>query len=147
LLNDNTLEEVTPSSFAMAEERFYVIVPETVQSDMTSHDMESGRLMAQSFHIGRVVEYRRAMAGAQSQDITTIVLAVRNTLELNKVMTELVGQQLVDDGKGKPHFAVSLYRDHNPQVYQTDSRVLTALCVGPVIRSAVEHILGHLETY
>jgi hypothetical protein len=128
------------------EERFYVIVPEVAMAGVL-YPMEPGRLMAQTFHLGRVVEHRRALAGADREDVTTIVLAARNTKELEKILSELVLKQLDNELKELPPFAVSAYRDHNPPVYMTPDKTLTAVCVGPVKKSIVDSILGHMELF
>jgi hypothetical protein len=144
-LVDQTTELQAPCN--TNDYRFYVIVPETIQQDSSSIGMEDGRLMAQSFHIGRVVENRRAAAGAGYEDITTIVLAVRNARELDKVTSDLVSLQLDLHSRGLNAFPLSTYKDHNPAFYMTHDRVLTALCVGPVLKSDVDSVIGHLELY
>lgn len=128
------------------DKRFYVIVPETVQTELVSKQMEVGRLMAQLMHMGRAVERRRASANLPYEDVTTIILAARNTKELNKVHSELEIVRQVP-GSNVPAFPLSIYRDHNPLVYQTPERVLTALCVGPIEKSVVDGVIGHLELY
>jgi hypothetical protein len=128
--------------------RFYVIVPETVQCDpFESHPMVAGCLMAQSFHIGRVVESRRALHGIAHEDVTTIVLSVRNTLELDKVYHELELKRLADSVDGNDLLPLSIYQDHNPKTYKVDDRVMTAICIGPVLPSAVRAQIGHLDLY
>lgn len=130
------------------EKRFYIIVPETVQTVAQSRIMEAGRLMAQNFHLGRVVERKRAEVEQKYEDVTSIVLSVRNSLELAKVLNEL--ETLRDKISGSSwiqRFPISIYRDHNPPVYQVPDRVLTILCVGPVEKSLVEPAIGHLELY
>lgn len=144
LLNDNNVLQEQTTTPRSPEDRFYVIVPETVQTDHIGHEMESGRLMAQSFHIGRKVEAARAAAGIGFVDITAVVLAVRNTRELEKVLSELRINMMQH---GKKPFELCLYRDYNENVYETENGVLTAIVAGPVLRSTVDHILGHLETY
>ena len=130
------------------EERFYVIVPEVV-TPIRNHNypMEHGRLIAQAHHVGRLVERDRVLQGIPLEDITTIALAARNSRELEKVWAELVARQAEDNSKGLSPFKVTVYRDHNPEIYATDDRVLTAITVGPVAKSRVDSILGHLDTY
>jgi len=148
-LNAGAIAEMDPGSAMKEEERFYVIVPEVVGM-VEHHPMEHGRLMAQTFHLGRVVEHMRVRMGHRLQDITTIVLAVRNSRELAKVRDELVYQQFsemsVPDNK-LGMLPITVYEDHNPDVYLTPERVLTAISVGPVVKSRVEACLGHLELY
>jgi peptidyl-tRNA hydrolase len=123
------------------EKRFYVIVPEKVaRGDEGTHRMEPGRLIAQGFHLGCVVARARLSLGVNDADITTIVLGARNSKEMDK----LLGALRMDG----VHFAkVAWYKDHNPEVYETEERVLTAICLGPVEKSKVDHLIGHLELY
>lgn len=128
------------------EKRFYIIVPETVQTELVSRGMETGRLMAQVMHIGRVVERRREFSNQLYEDVTTIILSARNTKEMNKILGELNVLRQVPDSN-EPAFPLSIYRDHNPPVYKTPDRVLTALCIGPVEKSIVDSAIGHLDLY
>jgi hypothetical protein len=134
-------------SIALEEERFYIIVPEVMTDAGQARQMEHGRLLAQAFHIGRVIEHRRALAGADYESITAIVLVARNSRELNKLAHSLIGLQLELKLKGHDSFSLSTFKDHNPSVYKTDARVLTAIAAGPVKKSVVDPILDHLELY
>lgn len=138
------------------EKRIYVAVPETVQTTSprgvvtTTVDMEPGRLIAQGVHLGRKIENERIkqallQAGIKPpksidyEEITTIVLGVRNSKELVKVGSELA---LMAGNAGYHAFS-----DTNPQFYGTRKKVLTAIGTGPVTREQVEPAIGHLELY
>lgn len=132
---------------ASEEKRFYIIVPETIQTLAHSQDMESGRLMAQNFHLGRVVERRRMEAEKQYEDVAAIVLSVRNSLELIKVLNDLEILRDKTAGGWLEQFPIDLYKDLNPVVYQVPGRVMSIVCVGPIEKSLVHPAIGHLELY
>ena len=147
----------------MENERFYVIVPQTVQilhpapplrdefdiqgvDEITSVPMVHGRLIAQGVHVGRIIGHYFASRGIPYRDVTTITLAVRNSKELRKVSNELrkTAETLLnaDIDVGYEEF-----HDHNPGLYNTLDRVHTITIVGPVQREMVEDGIGHLELY
>ena len=144
--------------------RFYVIVPNTVQTvveiknvwsdilwsdnkelptEVRSTNMVSGRLIAQSFHIGRLIENYRAKKGLDWIDTTAIVLSVRNTKELRKVSDELRNNVFLND----PEFFYSEYWDTNPPLYGISEPVHTATAIGPVLKDELDDAIGHLELY
>lgn len=127
----------------MIDKRFYVIVPETVDTPVGPYSMEVGRVMAQTFHLGRTSEHKQQTCDEIYQDVTTIVLVVRNSKELDKVLKELTELQV----QSNEEFPVNAYRDHNPPVYGTEDRILTAVGVGPVEKVMVDVAIGHLELY
>ncbi len=140
------------------EERIYIIVPETVQTmpnipgfvpdplHAVSINMEPGRLMAQCCHVGRgLQDGLQEMYDEKYRDITTIVLSVRNSKELNKITEEL--RKWAAGIAGIDSLVVEFF-DENPPFYQTTETVHTATIVGPVDNSEVlDHIIGHLELY
>ena len=147
---------------AVPEKRIYVLVPKTVQvmvkpsrrspAERVSFDMESGRLMAQNLHIGRLMEYARMMVEHDAyvycngrhlmpkyEEITGIDLAMRNSGEL-VFYRNLLLARLGKDG-------VFEFSDQNPDFNGTNDRVLTSVCTCPVLKSEVEDLLGHLPLY
>ncbi len=144
--------------------RFYVFVPETVQTTVDSsflyvvnnfmardiHSinrstrMVAGRLIAQGVHIGRKLENYRAVHGIPWLDITTIVLSVRNTKELTKVSNEV---ELAVGDMDNPDVFYEKYYDTNFDLYGTKDKVHTATIVGPVYKENLESVIGHLELY
>lgn len=141
-----------------SEKRFYVIVPKTVQVERKERvqfgfndwrnilvkdtvPMEAGRLMAQAFHVARKIDLYRYKATNKYEEITTIVLSVRNSAELKKVTTELFNLSL-----GK-QTGVDVFCDTNPEFYGTLERVHTVSAIGPVTKEEVEEAIGHLELY
>jgi hypothetical protein len=105
----------------MNDERIYVIVPQTVQSEITSESahwddmrpddepietqiqnnkMVAGRLIAQGVHVGRLLERIFANSGISYREITTITLSVRNSKELTKVSAEIKAALLKNDPHG-----------------------------------------------
>ena len=154
----------------MSEKRFYIIVPETVQTtepaefekSMANFDyhqfsnglpriqhcikMESGRLAAQCSHVGRKMEFERRPS--QYEEITTIVLSVRNTREL-AMITNAIRHQIVDQMAQCTNLScdavrVVEFRDANPPLYHTNDKVHTATMVGPVYKSILDEVIGHL---
>jgi len=143
------------------EKRFYILVPKTVQvktvvntqhmvsstietypvETITSFRMVPGRLLAQTFHIGRKIESWRRSLGIQYEDITAISLSVRNTRELQKVSKELMSFKLRE-----PAFYDEFY-DTNLDFYGTTDSVQTATVIGPVFKEELDSIIGHLELY
>lgn len=125
------------------EPRFYVIVPEKVTS-YTHHTvaMEPGRLIAQAFHLGRKFEAEKN--GLPYEEITTIVLGVRNSREL-----EMVQEKLGDytaGWNGEP-FTIHEFKDTNKPLYKSQRKVKTIVCTSPVLKDAVDGAIGHLELY
>lgn len=133
-----------------SEKRFYVIVPKTVQikftdwagkQDTQTIPMEHGRLMAQVFHVARKIELYRYNPTLIYEEITTIVLSVRNSAELKKVSNELLN---LPTGK-QP--SLDYFLDTNPEFYGTNEKVHTVTAIGPVTKEEVESAIGHLELY
>jgi hypothetical protein len=105
-----------------------------------------GRLIAQGVHIGRMLGYWLAAHEIDYKEITTIVLAVRNSKELAKVSKEI--QAVVNSLP----FTVPYeeFYDTNLEFYGTENRVHTISAVGPItpeVREFLENSLGHLELY
>jgi hypothetical protein len=135
-------------------ERFYILVPETVQpfrpfgcgdsEENPSYKMVPGRLIAQSYHIGRKIENTSLSDGYfPYEEITAITLSTRNTKELRKVSDEVKAwcQSLEEE------ILYEEFHDTNPDFYGTSVPVHTATAFGPVTREEVDHLIGHLELY
>lgn len=137
-----------------SEERFYVIVPDLVTGEGKrgkTYRMESGRLIAQAFHIGRLVENIRKTEDPdlKYQEITCIVLSARNAKEMNKIAHDLrVGIETVNYTSSA---TVNLFYDTNDEIYGKDCPALTAIAFGPISTYEKEcdfdHVIGHLELY
>lgn len=157
-MTENTNEEL----------RIYVLVPETVQTEVTpwlpedSHHihqlaafgltpqkevmntkMVAGRLVAQGVHVGRKLGHQAASVNSDYTDITTIVLSVRNSKELTKVSKEV--QHIL-------HFLSDAvlyeeFHDTNPKLYGTCDKVHTITAFGPVTKAEMESAIGYLELY
>jgi hypothetical protein len=143
----------------MNDERIYVIVPQTVQVmhhypsilgetpyEVESMPMVHGRLIAQGVHVGRMLGYWMNLHNVDYKEITTIVLAVRNSKELAKVSREI--QAVVNSLP----FTVPYeeFHDTNSEFYGTEEKVHTITAVGPLspeVREMLENALGHLELY
>ena len=154
----------------MADKRFYVIVPKSVQvveeypvsefyldggrnpasinKVIKSIPMCHGRLMAQNVHIGRKVGHLIERLGFPYEDTTTIVLSVRNSKELSKVSNEIANSL---SPVSKDDLVVyEEFHDHNPEFYGTQDKVHTITIVGPVSpegREKLESAIGHLDLY
>jgi hypothetical protein len=149
----------------MTEERIYVIVPQSVQivrvavsaaytdegsgvEEVESFPMVHGRLIAQGFHVGRLLERMFSNAGMAYREITAITLAVRNSKELTKVSSEAKALLNANDPHGENfRWFYGEFHDHNPGFYGTDNRVHTITAFGPTTREIVEDAIGHLELY
>lgn len=126
------------------EKRIYVIVPETVQvvqkrgERPVTRRMEAGRLMAQCAHV--VTQLRVTVENLHEfrrKPVTTIVLSVRNSRELDKVYGEL--SQVATTWR---------FEDDNEPFYGTKKRVLTALAIGPLVKTTqIDDAIGHLDLY
>jgi peptidyl-tRNA hydrolase len=123
----------------MSEKRFYLIVPNTVDTPYKgTFVMEPGRLMAQCCHIGRKLQ-----AGmTQYEEVTTIVLSVRNSKELRKVSDELASGFRTGWNTNYQEF-----HDTNPVLYGTDSEIHTVTGIGPISKEDIDFAIGHLELY
>jgi hypothetical protein len=129
------------------EKRIYILVPQTVDIGRgLTIDMEPGRLMAQCSHVSRKMENEEAQKSLYHpdmqtiepyQEITTIVLSVRNSRELEFMYKQLYGVP----------WPVFRFEDINPEFYGHKSRVLTAVCTAPMPVSLANKYLGHLELY
>jgi hypothetical protein len=110
--------------------------------------MEHGRVIAQGFHVGRLIESMRAELGIKYEEVTAISLAVRNSREMHKVLSELNWLQRENTAEnGAVPFQVATFWDENQPVYETSDRLLTAIVAGPVLKSLVDSAIGHLELY
>ena len=121
------------------EEKIFVIVPLSVQVEAKHGDeitirMPVGRLAAQTAH---VVSAMRLSEESPTGDepITTIVLTVRNSKELSKVLRELNYGEI----------AYSTFHDQDEKFYGTKDDVFTAICTWPCTKDQVDDIIGHLE--
>ena len=145
---------------AVPVERLYVIVPQSVQVEIPAGEleigeyfpriqtipMEPGRLMAQVRHVGAKLAYAMAANNVPWRDITTIVLSVRNSKELEKVTAEL--EEVVYNDSDLFSAYLTEYSDVNPEFYGTNERVHTATIVGPVSSSeTLDSAIGHLPLY
>lgn len=132
------------------EKRIYIIVPETVDilvnKKPTRIKMVSGRLMAQCSHVGRKLENQYFDDGCDNpyREITTIVLGVRNSKELHKINNDLYSKMI--DLLCDMTLHAQFY-DKNKELYHTKDGILTAIAVGPIKKSEIESIIGHLDLY
>jgi len=140
------------------EKRIYILVPKTVQITINDSDafgfkeperysitMEPGRLMAQCCHVGRQLASQHHESQIPHEEITTIVLSVRNSKQLNKVSEELFEfiNRYYDNTNRYAEFF-----DTNPDFYRVPDRVQTAVAVGPIEDGEIlDHIIGHLELF
>ena len=131
---------------AKEEKRIYILVPKTVDVGRGEiRCMEAGRLMAQCAHVARkmenaevqVLEDNKGYDVSAYQEITTIVLSVRNSREL----------QFMYDLLYVVPWPVFRFEDINPEFYGTKARVLTAICTAPMPVSLANKYLGHLDLY
>ena len=150
----------------MSDERIYVIVPQTVQvthpgkwvfpngigipeqlpDTVESYSMVAGRLIAQGVHIGRMLGYWLTSRNIPYEDVTTIVLSVRNTKELRKVSDEILGVL----NSAASNVGYEEFHDTNFEFYGTDKKVHTITAVGPIkpeVREMLESAISHLELY
>ena len=155
----------------MNDERIYVIVPQTVQVTHKGLDvseefpppedsyhpevfedivetfpMVHGRLIAQGVHIGRKLGHWAETNGIPYEDVTTIVLSVRNSKELRKVSNEIekIANSL------SYHIPYEEFHDTNFPFYGTNEKVHTITAIGrvtPEIREMLEDAIGYLELY
>jgi hypothetical protein len=141
-------EQADEVVYVTEEPRFYVIVPETINAPCGAYRMEHGRLIAQSFHVGRLIESMRAERGIKYEEVTAISLAVRNSREMHKVLGELNWLQRENTAVDGPSpFQFAAFWDQNSEVYKTTDRRLTAIVVGPVLKSKIDAAIGYLELY
>ena len=153
------------------EKRFYVIVPERVtgqdQAGKTglTHCMEPGRLIAQGFHVGRKIENARLSLDPEKEyeEITCIVLSVRNSREMSKIANEISLSLLQStqggfcsdlglfDRESKFKLNFEFFKDKNDPLYGREKKAMTAIAIGPVKVSDkikyLDDIIGHLELY
>jgi peptidyl-tRNA hydrolase len=145
------------------EKRIYIVVPQTVQvlgksgfprsarKVMRNFRMEHGRPMAQCAHVARRLENEQlnekfwderdpsTRKTSAYKEITTIVLSVRNSRELEKVAVEVA----LTGGRNL-YFP---FADTNPEFYGTREKVFTAFAIGQIERSKIDPVLGHLPLY
>lgn len=160
----------------MSDKRFYVIVPETVQvvvkgaidknywseiwncsadrfkhqnifqDDVKTFKMVPGRLLAQTFHIGRLIEHiREEQFHLPYSEETAISLSVRNTKELTKISDDLE-KNFINIHKNGLYFFERFY-DTNKNFYGNDRKVHTATAIGLVTQEEMDEFIGHLELY
>lgn len=137
-----------PAPLWTPDKRIFVLLPMTVQvpslSDVLPAEwpartisMPNGRLAVQAAHVVSKMRVRLA-AFYGYRPITTIAYGVRNSRELDKLVSELRVNQ---------HLAVETFKDIDEKFYETPSEVRTAACTTPVTKAEVDHILGHLELF
>ncbi len=129
----------------MKYKQIYIIVPETVQvtpgknQKIVNHcEMVPGRLMAQCEHVGRKLQAEGDDMALGFEDITAIVLSVRNSKELAKVCNHL--NEIKDN-------CVTFYGDTNYAFYGTRRKVLTALAVVATFEGEFDAAIDHLPLY
>lgn len=151
---------------APEEPRIYIIVPETVQVTVRGKTwtqvMEPGRLMAQCAHVARKMEnavlnqahWNRTPDVAMEdmgdyQEVTTIVLSVRNSLALARVLKDLEerNENIQANTSGAEDIGPYTFEDYNPEFYGTKKRVLTAVCTAPIERWKIAEAIDYLELY
>ena len=113
--------------------------------DLKTIKMESGRLMAQAFHIGRKIQ-NTIDAYTDYEEITAIVLGVRNTKELTKISLE-IANWYEDSFDCPDDFEFEEFWDHNPEFYGTNERVHTVTAFGPTTQEIMDPFVGHLTLY
>ena len=148
----------------MSEKRIYVLVPQTVQvsvpdqsttaeigmaveSKIKSFKMVAGRLIAQGFHIGRLLGYYQSKYNMPYEEITAITLSVRNSKELRKVSDEVINILNTTATDERKSISYEEFYDTNPGFYETSEEVHTITAVGPVSREFLESALGHLDLF
>lgn len=128
------------------EKRIYVIVAETVQPDVGfSVAQPAGRIAAQVGHVVSKTRLRIAFrtSNLMFEPITTIVLAVKNTVELEHMHHVLRLASIDHD----------FFEDTNEEVYGYDPilngpvQVTTALATIPIERKRLEGLIDHLPLY
>jgi peptidyl-tRNA hydrolase len=130
------------------EKRIYILVPKWVDTVRGKRVcMEHGRLMAQCAHVARKMELAQVLPrydkgcevhdAVEYEEITTIVLSVRNSRELEFMYKQLYGVP----------WPVYRFEDTNLEFYGTKARILTAVCTAPMPVSLASKLLGHLELY
>ena len=149
----------------MEDKRIYALVPQTVQilhqappvrdeydipgiDEIVSVPMVHGRLIAQGVHVGRMLGHFAERLKIPYESITTIVLAVRNSRELRKVSTEVLGRlSALKTLNPTETLLYEEFHDTNFGLYGTRDRVHTITAFGPVTRESVENAIGHLDLY
>jgi hypothetical protein len=140
----------------MEDKRIYVFVPKTVQvitaapsileESVKNISMVHGRLIAQGVHIGRILGHYMESLHLPYEDITTIVLSVRNSKELTKVTREVENIFL----NYEHNINIKKFFDKNVKLYETEESVHSITLVGPVMqaeRNIMDYAMGHLELY
>lgn len=140
---------------APEEPRIYVLLPEGVQvqqdedGEFKSRYMVPGRLMAQGEHVTGLMRgceylYHGHDNKILINPITTINLSVRNSRELDFMQNLLIEAARKQE---TPTFRVYQFFDDGAEFYGTKNKVKTAVCTTPVLRSAIDAVIGHLELY
>ena len=86
----------------------------------------------------------RADLGIKYEEVTAISLAVRNSREMHKVLGEL---NFLQRENTATEFQIAAFYDQNAGVYETTDRFLTAVVVGPVLKSQIDSAIGYLDLY
>ena len=137
-----TVQVETPLDEAFSSEGQYVYSSSGTAKFIRTVKMEPGRLMAQCNHIGRKFEHYYSCDGSNYEEITTIVLSVRNSKELSKITDAL--RKVMSRTKSAVFVT---FEDENPQFYKTEKRVHTVTAVGPVDSESLAEVIDHLELY
>jgi hypothetical protein len=137
-----------------AGKAIYVLVPATVtvlhgrQHTPVVIPMAAGRLMAQNSHVTslmRGTEYLKHKDGTNLliAPITTIVLSVRNSREL-----DFMQKVLRRHGReAKKPYSVYEFFDENLLLYGTKAGVKSVICTTPVDRAVIAEVVGHLPSF
>ena len=128
------IEEIMQSK-ELEEKRIYVIVAETIFTTNGKIIQPPGRQVAQACHAVGLFRYQQARDRRPYDPITTIVLQVRDTAELNHVYDLLLCKKI-------KRF---LFRDTNPEYGVREFS--TAFCTEPVYKEQVEGILDYLPLW
>ena len=101
----------------MIEKRLYIVVPKFVNVPDTKGIvyMPCGRLIAQAVHVGSKIKQQERLD--PELETTTIILQVSDSSELERVLEKVK----------KAHVPWQVFLDTNPEVYQTENSLLTAV--------------------
>jgi peptidyl-tRNA hydrolase len=155
-----------PIGVVSPEKRVYVVVAETVQSGVEyrgngwalipnpelsrSTNQVCGRISAQVAHVVSKMQVSRVLYEIEKnktpldllymyalEPITTIVLTVRDSLELYHIWN-ILAQSKLD---------VTDFMDENPKMYGTTDKILTAICTGPINPELLQGLTTHLPLW
>lgn len=144
-----------PKKKAAAPPRIYIIVPETVDVPVgrgVNRVKMDSRWAAQAVHAAIEMVNHERDRGTKTHgwgNLPTIVLAVRNSRELEKVWNELHAHRDKTTSKQAVFFPYGMHKfeDVQPDFWGTKGKVWTAICLTPVDKALVEPVIGHLEKY